>query len=128
MTSTATSPGLLAAVEVLAGPAADSRTEALRTVTDLLMRGAAGTVRTRPAEDRTRLRVVLGRRPGDLGRLLHAAAPYGVTADSAGTALDDDGHLVVDLEVPEAAAARAVAGLAVAGWDVDRPVQPITAY
>lgn len=54
----------------------------------------AGTARTRP--------------PEDLARLLHAAAPYGVTADPAGTAFDDDGHLVVRLEVPVAAAGWAV--------------------
>jgi prephenate dehydrogenase len=118
---------LLAAVEVLTEPAADGQAEALRALTGLLERGAAGTVRTRPAAARTRLRVVLGRAPGDLGRLLRAAAPYGAIADPAGTTVGDDGHLVVHLEVPEVTATSVATELAVAGWAVDRPVQPAAA-
>ncbi|GIE91995.1 prephenate dehydrogenase [Actinoplanes regularis] len=118
---------LLAAVEVLAGPGAGARGEALRTVTDLLERGAAGTLRTRPAAARTPLRVVLDSTPGDLGRLLWTAAPYGVTADPAGTEFDDDGRLVVRLEVPDAAATAVVAELAAAGWSADRCAHSATA-
>ncbi|MEU4428965.1 prephenate dehydrogenase/arogenate dehydrogenase family protein, partial [Actinoplanes sp. NPDC024001] len=107
---------LLDAVEVLAGPGVDGHPQALRTVTDLLARGADGVVRSRPSDDRVALRVALARDPGGLGRLLRAAAPYGVTADQAAVTLAPDGGLVVRLMVPPAAADPVVSGLAAAGW------------
>ncbi len=115
---------LLAAVEVLAGAELDGQEGACRTVTDLLERGAAGAVRPRPAESLTGIQAVLKREPGALRRLLTAAAPYGVTADRAGAMLGPDGELVVDLAVPDADAAAAVAALDADGWDVSRAQPP----
>jgi len=111
---------LAAAVDVLTGSGPDGHDRAVRTVTDVLARGVAGVARTRPSGALARLRVVLDRDPGVLGRLLHAAAPHGVTADRADAVLPGDDELVVHLEVPAAAAGPAMAELAAAGWDVSR--------
>ncbi|MDR7276948.1 prephenate dehydrogenase [Catenuloplanes atrovinosus] len=111
---------LSAAVDALDGTGPDGRERALRTITDVLERGAAGAVRTRPAQVPDRLRVVLGREPGALGRLLRAAAPHGVTADRAEPLPHAEDELVVHLEVPPAAAGSAVAALDAAGWHVTR--------
>jgi prephenate dehydrogenase len=111
---------LLAAVDDLAGPGPGSHERAAHTLTDLLERGAAGAVRPSPSVALNRIEVVLGRDPGVLGRLLHAAAPYGVTPDRVGAALGGDGELVVQLEVPAAAADSTMAALGAAGWDVSR--------
>nr|ADU56073.1 hypothetical protein CA37-50 [uncultured organism CA37] len=116
---------LLAAADILAGGDPDGHAEAQHAVTDLLERGVAGAARTRPpagpSGGRTRVRVILDRHPGSLGRLLHAVAPHGGSAGRASAALDRAGVLMVDLEVPAAVADTAVAELARAGWEVSRP-------
>nr|AGS49761.1 arogenate dehydrogenase [uncultured bacterium esnapd15] len=116
---------LLAAADVLAGDDPDGHAEAQHMVTDLLERGAAGASRTRPPSGPpsrlTRIRVVLDRHPGSLSRLLQAVAPHGGHPDRASAALDRDGVLLVDFDVPAAAAGAAVAELAGAGWEVARP-------
>nr|ADU56167.1 hypothetical protein CA915-46 [uncultured organism CA915] len=111
---------LSAAVDVLAGAGPGGRDEAMRTVLDVLARGVAGASRTRPPGGLARLRVVLGRDPGALGRLLHATAAYGVVADRADALGHGDDRLVIHLEVPAAAALPVAAVLTAAGWAVDR--------
>ncbi|GLY02194.1 prephenate dehydrogenase [Actinoplanes sp. NBRC 101535] len=72
-------------------------------VTELLRRGVTGAARTRPptgpAGGRTRIRVVLDRRPGRLGELLDAVAARGGDVTRADADLTPDGLLTVDLEI-----------------------------
>jgi prephenate dehydrogenase len=110
--------GLLAAVETLAGSGSGDRVAAERAVTDVLSRGAAGVAVAEPAFTGTRLRVRLRRGPGELSRLLAAAAGFGVVADGVTAELEAGGELVVRCGVPAAMAALAVARLRAAGWDI----------
>jgi prephenate dehydrogenase len=121
---------LLSAVETLAGrdpagravsdPADVGRAELV--VTDVLERGAAGAARVRPAAgprgEQDRLRVTVGRRPGDLARLLRDTATHGATV--TGAALAGGGQLVVHLEVPAGASAAAMSALGGTGGEAGR--------
>lgn len=111
---------LLAAVEILADPGPAGHDRAIREVSGLLQRGAAGAARTAPPGARVRFRVTVGRGPGGLAGLLHAAAAHGATADPAGGAVERDGDLVIHLDAPAASADAATAALRSAGWDVSR--------
>lgn len=111
---------LSAAVDVLAEAGPDGHDRAVRTVTDVLARGVAGAGRTRPPGAPARLRVVLDRDPGALGRLLRTVAGHDVVAARADTMHHGDDRLVIHLELPAAAADAVTAGLTAAGWAVDR--------
>jgi prephenate dehydrogenase len=111
---------LTAAVDSLAGAGPQDRDQAVRAVTDVLARGVAGAVLTRPPTVPTRLRVVLDGEPGALGRLLRAVAGYGVVACQADPAGDGDDRLVIGLEVPAAADDAVTTELTGAGWAVER--------
>ncbi|WIM94435.1 prephenate dehydrogenase [Actinoplanes oblitus] len=108
---------LSAAVDTLAEPGTDGHDRAVRTVTEVLARGVAGAGRTRQDGAAGRLRVVLGREPGALGRLLRAAAPHGVVAERADPVGPGDHELVVHLRLPAAASGAALAELRAAGWN-----------
>ena len=107
-------------------PDGPDRAAAERTVLDLLERGTAGVSRTRAVAagpTGVRFRVALRRRPGELARLLTAAAAFGVAADAVTAELGAGGELIVRCTVSDQMADLAQAGLLSSGWDIE-PEEP----
>ncbi|MFI7321821.1 prephenate dehydrogenase [Streptomyces venezuelae] len=128
---------LVPALDALARPGGGGRDDGMRTLVDLLDRGISGLAEipdTRPGATgrASRVRVAVAERPGELARLLAAAAEAGAAADdacveSAGPAGGADGAggaaasgFVVRFGVPTRTAERLVAVLDAGGWDAVR--------
>ncbi|HEU4349643.1 MAG TPA: prephenate dehydrogenase dimerization domain-containing protein, partial [Actinoplanes sp.] len=116
---------LVRAVEALAGPDVADRASGQRGVMDLLERGTAGLARTWPADaggdhdgPGPRLSVMLGRRPGELARLLTAVAAFDVTADQVRAEIGAGCEMVVHVAPGTRAADRVAAGLRAGGWRI----------
>ena len=116
---------LATAATALAGAAAGDDAS-VRHLTGLLERGGAGVARIpgkqgRPAPHYAIVQVVIGDRPGELGRLFHAAGEAGINIEDV--AIEHSPGLpagVAELSVRAEAAARLTEALAVGGWPVRR--------
>ncbi|WP_190329537.1 prephenate dehydrogenase [Streptomyces venezuelae] len=128
---------LVPALDALAEPGGSGRDHGMRTLVDLLDRGISGLAeipdtRLGAAGGGARVRVAVADRPGELARLLAAAAEVGVAADdacveSAGPADGAGGPdgaaasgFAVRFGVPAHTADRLMAVLDAGGWDVVR--------
>ncbi|MEU5690082.1 prephenate dehydrogenase [Streptomyces venezuelae] len=122
---------LVPALDALARPGDSGRDHGMRTLVDLLDRGISGLAeipdtRHGGASGGSRVRVAVADRPGELARLLAAAAEAGVAADDA--CVESVGPagvpalsgFAVRFGVPARTADRLVAVLDAGGWDVVR--------
>ncbi|MEU5779250.1 prephenate dehydrogenase [Streptomyces venezuelae] len=122
---------LVPALDALARPGGSGRDHGMRTLVDLLDRGISGLAeipdtRHGGAPGGSRVRVAVADRPGELARLLAAAAEAGVAADDA--CVESVGPagvpalsgFAVRFGVPARTADRLVAVLDAGGWDVVR--------
>jgi prephenate dehydrogenase len=116
---------LAAAAAALAG-AATGDEASIKQLTGLLERGRAGVVRIpgkqgRPAPHYAVVQVVIGDRPGELGRLFDAAGEAGINIEDV--AIEHSPGMpvgVAELSVRAEAAAGLTAALAAGGWPVRR--------
>ncbi|MFJ6392201.1 prephenate dehydrogenase [Streptomyces sp. NPDC091972] len=121
---------LLTVVRELAARDPRNRARSRRNLTGLLERGIAA-LDTLPAPvsaasgplaaDNTRLDVTIAERPGELARLLDAAAGFGAGPDTVAAPLaphGPEGPLVIRFELAPAEAGTLGEKLAAAGWDV----------
>ncbi|MFB7498776.1 prephenate dehydrogenase [Streptomyces sp. NPDC056161] len=115
---------VLAALDELAAVGPTDAEESAKTLVGVLEQGVAGLDRigtrtTRPGPH-VQLRVSVGRRPGELARLLAALAESGITADDL-TPVHSlrQGTLAVLFAVPLAPARRVIAGLSEEGWQAE---------
>ncbi|WP_063795284.1 prephenate dehydrogenase [Streptomyces silaceus] len=127
---------LVPALDALARPGGVDRDHGMRTLVDLLDRGASGVAgipgpRHRAAPGDPRVRVVVPDRPGELARLLADVAELGVVGedavvDTGGEAGRTGGGLTVRFTVSPTLADRMTAELGAAGWDAvrERAVRP----
>ncbi|MEV0124846.1 prephenate dehydrogenase [Streptomyces sp. NPDC050703] len=125
---------LVPAVDALAGGGEAERDLGMRTLVDLLDRGisglagipAAGHARTGDgpggvARERHGVLVRVAERPGELARLIAAAADLGGTAEDARADISGAGQgLTVRFAAPAGTADRLVTALAADGWDAVR--------
>lgn len=114
---------LVSALDVLAAPDGEDKSDGVQAMADLLDRGVAGLAEIsgdRPVAlaDDIRVRVTILERPGELARLLAAVADTGVAPENAAVDAVEGSGFTVRFTVPPSVADCVAAKLRADEWDV----------